>query len=200
MQLCSYVVVNDTGFAPNPFGRFCTLAACTPNHQGVRLAEGDWLLGHSTAATGRRLIYAMRVAKSMDFDAYYRNPLFEAKRGHAESWQSRCGDNIYFRNETGLWAQALAFHHTGPGYLEKDTRYPRVFISEHFFYFGENAPEVPLMFVSMLQTRQGCRYVRDSERVREFISWLEQTYLPGMHGQPRDREATTTQGGLIQIH
>ena len=33
VRLCSYVVKYDTGFAPNPFWGFCTLAACTPNHQ-----------------------------------------------------------------------------------------------------------------------------------------------------------------------
>lgn len=41
MRLCSYTVVHGTGFAPNPFGRYCTLAACTPNHQGIKLSQGD---------------------------------------------------------------------------------------------------------------------------------------------------------------
>jgi hypothetical protein len=33
-KLRSYIVRVDTGLAPNPFWGFCTLALCTPNHQG----------------------------------------------------------------------------------------------------------------------------------------------------------------------
>src|SRR2546427_8066988 len=42
MRLCSYTVMFDTGCVPNPFYGCCTLALCTPNHQGVRLDHGDW--------------------------------------------------------------------------------------------------------------------------------------------------------------
>jgi hypothetical protein len=199
MRLCSYVVVHDTGFAPNPFGRVCTLAACTPNHQGVRLVDGDWLVGNSSTATGRRLIYAMRVSASLDFDEYYRSPTFAEKRADAQSWQRRCGDNIYFRNNAGLWEQAVAFHHTSPRDLQKDTRYPRVFISDHFFYFGENAPAVPVQFDSLLQIRQGCRCTRDQAHVSAFASWIERTYKPGILGLPRDREEKPPHTSLVRI-
>jgi hypothetical protein len=45
MKLCSYIIKNDTGFAPNPFWGYCTLAACTPNHMGLHLYPGDWIIG-----------------------------------------------------------------------------------------------------------------------------------------------------------
>ena len=32
--------MHDTGFAPNPFWGYCTLAVCTPNHMGVQTSEG----------------------------------------------------------------------------------------------------------------------------------------------------------------
>lgn len=80
MRLCSYVVVCDTGFAPNPFWGLCTLAACTPNHQSLQLKRGDWLLGNSSAKEGHQLIYAMRVSEVLDFDQYYRDPRFEQKK------------------------------------------------------------------------------------------------------------------------
>src|SRR5438132_14058913 len=107
MRVCSYVVVYDKGFSPNPFGGFCTLAACTPNHQGLRLGQGDWLLGHGSAARGNRLIYAMRIADVLDFDDYYRDRRFAAKKPQHGGWRERCGDNIYFRDESGRWAQGL---------------------------------------------------------------------------------------------
>src|ERR1035441_1929507 len=77
------------------------------------------------------------------------------------------------------------------GDLEKDTRYPRVFISDHFYYFGENAPAVPSEYASLIQTRQGCRCCEDLETARGFIGWLENSYAPGVHGQPRDRNEMT---------
>jgi hypothetical protein len=112
MRVCFYVISHDTGFAPNPFGGFCTLAACTPNHQGLRLARGHWLVGNSTVVTGRRIVYAMRISDVLDFDEYYRNPRFTEKKAHSGSWQTQCGDNIHFRDDTGRWTQALAFYHT----------------------------------------------------------------------------------------
>jgi len=185
-KLCSYVVVHDVGFAPNPFHGYCTLAACTPNHQGLRLQPGDWLLGNSNAATGNRLIYAMRVSESMDFDEYFHDSRFAAKKASRRGWQNRCGDNIYHRDESGAWRQALAFHHTEPGRLEKDTKHPRVFISDYFFYFGDQAPNLPAEFGSLIWTSQGCRCNHDPETVTAFVEWLTSTYAPGLHGPPRD--------------
>jgi hypothetical protein len=186
MRFCSYVVVHDEGFAPNPFAGFCTLAACTPNHQGLRLARGDCLIGHSSIATGSRLIYAMRISEVLDFDAYYRDPRFAAKKARPRTWQERRGDNIYFRDRDGRWAQALTFFHTRPGDLEKDTRYPRVFISDHFWYFGENAPKIPSRYSALVRMRQGCGCSHNSATVRSFVTWLETTYPMGQQGDPRD--------------
>jgi hypothetical protein len=59
MRLCSHVVTDDTGFAPNPFHGYCTGAVCTPSHKSAGLKEGDWLIGHSTKKDGHRLVYAM---------------------------------------------------------------------------------------------------------------------------------------------
>ncbi len=188
MRLCSYVVVCDTGFAPNPFWGLCTLAACTPNHQSLQLKSGDWLLGNSSAKEGHQLIYAMRVSEVLDFAQYYRDPRFEQKKASAVDWQHRCGDNIYFRDSDGQWKQGTAFFHTSPKEIEQDTRYPRVFISDHFFYFGEKAPNFLGPFASLIQTSRGCRYADNAETALGFVKWLEETYPPGLHGQPRDRD------------
>jgi len=190
MRLCSYVVVIDKGFAPNPFSGFCTLAARTPNHQGLRLKEGDWVLGNSSSAEGRRLIYAMRISEVLDFDKYYRDNRFARKKAKAGTWRDRCGDNIYFRNKAGDWVRGVSFHHTSLDSLRQDTRRPRVFISDHFFYFGENARALPPKFASLARTCQGCKY-HPGNLVEEFIKWLEQTYKPRLHGEPRDRDEST---------
>lgn len=187
MRLCSYVVVHDTGFAPNPFGEHCTLAACTPNRVGLTLKPGDWLVGHTTKATGNRLLYAMRVSEVLDFDDYFHDVRFQSKKPkRGGTWQERRGDNIYYR-ELGGWAQAFTYAHRERHFLEKDTRHPRVFVSDHFFYFGENAVAFPEEFAPLIHTRQGVR-CNDSPLADEFLRWIEETFHPGCHGNPRDRD------------
>lgn len=61
-RLYSYTITHDTGFAPNPFWGWCTLATCKP--QIRRTAQvGDWIAGLSPKATGNRLVYAMQVSE-----------------------------------------------------------------------------------------------------------------------------------------
>lgn len=189
MQLCSYVVVHDTGFAPNPYHGFCTLTACTPNRAGKRFENGDWLIGHSTKARGQRLVYAMRISEVLDFDDYYRDPRFTAKKPKSgPSWADVCGDNIYHRDESGDWAMDPNLFHDPARYLKKDTKHPRVFISDYFFYFGDKAPNIPAEFGSLIWPRQGVNCKHDPEVAAEFVEWLRSTYDPGVHGEPMDRE------------
>lgn len=187
MRLCSYVVVHDTGFAPNPFWGVCTLAACTPNHQGLRLNPGDWIVGHSAVDRGQRLIHAMCVSEVLDFDDYYRDPRFLQKRPRGHEWPGVAGDNIYHRAEDGRWIQDRNASH-GRGSIEKDTRNPRVFISDHFYYFGGNAIDIPAEFSELIRDRQGCRCNYTEDVAAGFVSWLRESHVPGVHGQPRDRE------------
>lgn len=77
MRLCSYVVKNDKGLAPNPFWGYCTLALCTPNHMGIKAEKGDWLVGNSSVAKGNKLIFAMQVEEILSFDQYYNDPRFK---------------------------------------------------------------------------------------------------------------------------
>jgi len=42
-SLYSYVVRYDSGFAPNPFGGYCTLATCKPEIRKTAQL-GDWLV------------------------------------------------------------------------------------------------------------------------------------------------------------
>jgi hypothetical protein len=128
----------------------------------------------------------MRISEVMDFDAYYRDPRFAKKKARNGSWKARCGDNIYFRKDGG-WVQALAFHHKSRKNIAQDTRYPRVFISNYFFYFGEESPDIPEQFVSLVKTGRGCEYHED-KTVDAFVKWLEREYRPGIIGQPRDRD------------
>jgi hypothetical protein len=187
MQLCSYVVKHDSGFAPNPYHGFCTLAACTPNRTGKRFERGDWLIGHSTKARGQRLVYAMCISEVLDFDEYYRDPRFAAKKPRSgPSWADVCGDNIY-HHEGGDWVMDPNLSHDPDVYLRKDTKNPRVFISDHYFYFGDNAPNLPAEFGALIWERQGVSCKNDPQVAVKFVAWLQSTHRPGIHGEPMDR-------------
>jgi hypothetical protein len=57
MKLLSYIIKYDTGFVPNPFWDYCTLAVCTHNHINAQLERGDWILGHSDKANLTALVF-----------------------------------------------------------------------------------------------------------------------------------------------
>ena len=77
VRLFVYVVVHDTGFAPNPFFEYCTLATCKP---GIRRSArvGDWIAGIGSVQRGQegKLVFAMRVAETMCFDEYWHDSRF----------------------------------------------------------------------------------------------------------------------------
>jgi hypothetical protein len=59
IRLYTCIARVDSGLAPNPFWGWCTLAVCTPNHQGSAGKLGDWIAGFSPKGTGHRFVYAM---------------------------------------------------------------------------------------------------------------------------------------------
>jgi hypothetical protein len=100
MKLYSYVLVDDTGFAPNPFDGFCSLACCKPV---IRRSSniGDWVVGTgSKSSVGNdKLVYAMKISEKMDFNSYYQDKRFKNRL-----------DNIYFK-ESGKWFQKENDYH-----------------------------------------------------------------------------------------
>jgi len=96
MKLYSYIVNHDTGFSPNPFWGYCTLADCKPTIR--RTAEvGDWIVGLSPKATGNRVIFAMEVEEIIKFEQYYRDKRFTYKIPDYTKGEViyKTGDNIY---------------------------------------------------------------------------------------------------------
>ena len=149
MAVHTYVVARDYGFAPNPFGGYCTLATCKP---GVRRSAqvGDWVVGTGSAVRQRRgvLVYAMKVAETMSFNSYWNDLRFQSKKPNMRaSRKFAFGDNIYHR-VGGHWIQ-LDSHHSladgspNPRNIRNDTKADRVLIATHFAYWGGSGPQVP---------------------------------------------------------
>jgi hypothetical protein len=193
-RLCTYILTNDTGLAPNPFWDWCTLAVCTPNRQGARLDEGDWIAGFLTKARGHRLLYAMEIAKPIHMQAYFDDPRFTMKKPDLRgNWKQRCGDNFYSQNTDGSWKQHRNRFHLGPEYLVKDTRRPYVFVSSKYWYFGRNAVPVPAKFTPLIGQR-GIRLRHPMDLPEAFFAWVESEFTPGITGLPNDNPDLGTSG------
>ena len=185
-KLCTYVVREDTGLAPNPYWNYCTLAVCTPNHQGIRLDEGDWIAGVLTKARNHRLLYVMRVAESLDLDAYFHCDRFVKKKPNLKgSWQERCGDNFYSRGADGEWIRHRNRFHLTERLFRQDTKYARAFIGIRFSYFGMAAQRPPEEFASLFGGR-GSRVNHNPVTQSAFIEWADRILPQGIHGLPCD--------------
>ena len=163
-KLFSYVVDHDHGFAPNPFGKFCTLVHCKFSHSGrknvVEAAEpGDWILGtggkSSDSSGNGTIIYLMRVDEKLPFPRYMRDRRFSGRLDHCDT-----GEGNKF---------ALA--------------------STHFFYFGQNAVSVrclPELFQRAGLEKRGPGFRSDLtfDLLQQFIQWFEGTFENGIHGDP----------------
>jgi len=193
MKVCIYTVKTDKGFAPNPFYRYCTLAACTPNHMNAHLNRGDYIVGFFTDREGPYLLYWMKVDEVLDYDAYFRDPRFQRKKPNLKgTWISRCGNNIYCRNEHGKWKQTPTVYHKGIKALKKDTRHPIVYIGRNFSYYGVNAylseNRLPEKMRALYKSGRGIKYIRETDpNINVFVEWLHSKPL-GRQGDPRDKE------------
>jgi len=188
MRLFTYILRSDTGFAPNPFWGFCTLACCKPAIRRVARV-GDLVIGLSPKSHGHRLAYAMEVTEVVPFPEYWRDPRFAAKR---PQWKSpkvvqRCGDNCYEPLADRRFRQLPSIHSMRDGTentanMQRDLSGERVLISMRFWYFGASAVPLPAD-LSFAIVGRGQRSKFAEEQIQAFRGFLS-TLPPGIHGPP----------------
>ena len=195
VKLYSYVLREDTGFAPNPYHGFCTLACCKPPIR--RRAEvGDWVIGTGSDARGKRrgghISFAMQITEVLTFDEYWEDDRFVAKKPNpCGDLTESCGDNIYwFDYETGCWCQEERAYHCDSVLMADDTAIDRMFVSDDFTYWGGTGPVLPeFQGHSLIKTGPGYRVNFPEGVVREFIAWihgLQNEGQKGVCGEPLD--------------
>ncbi len=190
VTLYSYTVAVDAGFAPNPFHGFCTLACCKP---GIRRTaqKGDYVVGIGPKGSGSRVVYAMLVAETLEFDDYWHDRRFHIKRpDFATEGVSALGDNIYHRDRAGEWQQELSQHSlmNGPQdcqLMGQDLSGVNVLVGRNFVYWGGDGPPLPdnlrgLITGRAYRSRSNDRYIPD------FIEWFEGHEERGRLGPPTD--------------
>ena len=199
-SLFSYVVRYDSGFAPNPFHEYCTLATCKPKIR-ERAEVGDWMVGTGSASAGVRrgghLVYAMKVTAVLSTRCYWRDPRFEAKKPDMyNSLFLASGDNIYEPLGPLEWRQLDSYHSQADGspnlrHVRRDTSVERVLVSDDYVYFGGQGPKLPVRFLSgenmdLVHAHQGYRRVREDEVIDSFEGWVRALGVRGYQGRPWD--------------
>lgn len=204
MKVFSYVVVSDTGFAPNPFHGFLTLACCKPRirHQAK---VGDWVIGTVSASSKRgesvreRLLYAAKITEVFPYFTYWSDPRFEIKKPKlGDSSEIHCGDNIYDCSVLGSTLQIPSFHSTKDGTEDleakaHDLNGVNVLASNTFIYFGDHAVEIPGRLSWLRKHGQGHKSLFTEEQITQVIEWLRSSNNIGdgagkVLGKPLDFE------------
>ena len=202
MNLFSYVLKYDSGFAPNPFYGYCTLATCKPKIR-ERATMGDWVVSSGSVdkrfGQGGHLVYAMRVDEILPFDKYYLDTRFKVKRPNLRGSRKQArGDNIYHRiNEE--WQQSDSYHTHKVGspnsdHIKRDTSIDRVLISQCYVYYGGSGPRLPnLASNGKLLCHSGRAHKifkssisSDKRMIDEFVSWFESLKEHGYISPPFD--------------
>lgn len=187
MKLSAYIVRYDIGFAPNPFGRYCTLACCKPEIRR-KAAPGDIVVGTGSAASGLsgHLVYAMRVERSISYQKYWESPEFAYKKPSPTSAISRRGDNIWHRDAQDNWQVAPGACH-GLGHRDSDIGGKCVLISTEFFYLGREAIKIPPEFSDIPPKGKKHHNTTDVDKIEKFWRWISgKCEKFGMHGDPYD--------------
>jgi len=184
MDLFSYILAHDSGFAPNPYHGFCTLACCKPVIRRVAQV-GDWVMGTASKPDSLKLIYIMKVARALPFDTYFNDPQYRHKKN---SPKNPLGDNIYKPVGSGKFKRMPNPLH-GPRQELRDLKTNRVLISDHFYYFGDRAPELAPDFGPLIHSTQGHKRIKPGhihyEGFLSLLEWLQDNFRPGIHGKPR---------------
>jgi hypothetical protein len=197
MKLSAYIVKYDGGFAPNPFGGYCTLACCKPTIR--RNAEvDDIIVGTAGACFPHRgyLIYAMRVKEVLTLEKYWDDLSFAARKPTLHGTPvNRRGDNIWHKDANGHWQVVPGACHDERA-REKDTGGKNVLIATEFYYFGREAIPVAPAFSELPARTQGHKNTYDEEIISRFWDWLSRTARK--KGRIGDPSEFTEEGCRVQ--
>lgn len=149
-------------------------------------------MGSVRSAYMDKLVYIMKVDESMSFDEYWKDDRFiEKKPVFNKGAMFMYGDNIY-HHENGKWVQELSHHSKEDGgynynNLSIDTRIDRVLISREYYYFGNNAIDIPDEYLWVINKGIGHGVVKEEEKIGDFLNYIRKNFEIGINGVPYSR-------------
>ena len=182
-SLYSYIVKNDAGAAPNPFWGLCTLTICKPTIR--RTAKiGDWVVGTGSKNTKLKdgkihdfsdcIVYAMRITdiKTLpDYDLFCKEQYVEKiPRWFSKDWRQRIGDCIYDYSNGVNPILRRGVHKVSD--RNRDLKGLNSLISDHFYYFGEEARVIPRNLKGIIKKSQGHLKIKDVNLISDFERWI----------------------------
>lgn len=179
MRLFSYCIPVDDGAAPNPFWGICTLTICKPVIRRVANV-GDWIVGVGSKNVNGddfsgKIVYAMQITQKMtlkEYDQFCRDQLPEKIADINNSDQRiKLGDCIYDYSNGEPPSQRLGVHNAKN--FERDLGGQFALLSDHFYYFGDQAIDIPPEFRSIIKQGQAHKSNSNEPVKEEFIEWLE---------------------------
>lgn len=197
MRLFAYKMTHDTGFAPNPFWGFLTLATCKPWLRRSKRV-GDWIAGFTSKQLcgdepgDERLVFLMQVGERIALADYYRDRRFQSRipRESAATRIHRCGDNIYMplvrhaSDPQDFVQLPNGFH--GPSEKVSDLNGRNALIATRFAYFGGKAPRIPRNVRPELPPGQSAHgtQTHDLVKARHFIDHVFEIASAGVMADP----------------
>ncbi len=191
VRIYAYILKADSGFAPNPFFGWCTLACCKPAIRR-KARPGDWIVGITPRKLDNHLAYAMRMDESLTFEEYWSDRRFRSKRPR---WRKgapivdKCGDNCYAPIGDGDFRQLRSQHWDHKNDREDkrgmahDLNGERVLVAKRFCYYGGDAVPFPAHVAFQPPARFNRVNFTDEEKsaLLDFLKARPQ----GIRGQPR---------------
>lgn len=197
-KIYSYILRHDSGAAPNPFWDICTLTICKPAIR--RTADvGDWVIGTGSKNAkvtkddiidiSDNLVYAMKVTDKKSLEAYNKfcNENFQNKipRWKTNDWHLRLGDCIYDYPNDSLPILRKSVHQEKN--KETDLSGKFALLSNHFYYFGLAAKQIPNNLKQLIKHGPGHKIIYQEELIDEFENWISQFQANTIFADPQLR-------------
>ncbi len=197
-KIYSYVLRYDDGAAPNPFWGICTLTICKPIVR--RNAEiGDWIIGTGSKNAkcndgivydlSDSLVYAMKVTdikRLKDYDTFCKKSLpNKIPYWRTKDWRLRMGDCIYdYSNLENPIIRKSVHNETNK---KRDLSGMNALLSNHFYYFGEEARPLPDSLIPLIKRNQGHKKIENESLIKLFEEWINLFDKNKIHSSPQMR-------------
>lgn len=193
MKLYSYCIPVDDGAAPNPYWGKCTLVICKSVIR--RVAEkGDWIVGLGSKNVNgidysRKVVYAMKVTEKITLSAY--DKLCQSSMSskipdlNIVDYKRKLGDCIYSYKENNNILLRQSVHNEGN--RTTDLGGKNALISDHFYYFGNNAIDLPAELSPIIKQGQGHKSNFNEPYKELFVTWIENLgyKVNSINGEPQ---------------